>query len=115
MEIRELDRRAMDVTARIVPLITPDQWDNPTPCEGWLVRDLLAHVIGQYHGFALAASGRPASVEAFRPRPGTADLVSSYTDAAALVTEAFAEHGVLDRNFYLPEIREGGRFPAPLA
>src|ERR1700712_2457627 len=115
MEIRELDRRAMDVTARIVPLITPEHYDHPTPCEGWLVRDLLAHIIGQYHGFALAASGRPTSVEAFRPRPVTADLVSSYTAAAALVTEAFAEHGVLDRKFYLPEIRDGGSFPAPQA
>jgi uncharacterized protein (TIGR03086 family) len=115
MDIRELDRRAMDVTAGIIPLITTDQLDNPTPCERWLLRDLLAHIIGQYHGFALAASGRPTSVEDFRPRPVTTELVARYSDAAALVTEAFAEDGVLDRQFYLPEIRDGGAFPAPMA
>ncbi|MEO6503027.1 MAG: TIGR03086 family metal-binding protein [Jatrophihabitantaceae bacterium] len=116
MNIRELDRRAMDVTAGIVSHLTPEQLDAPTPCEGWLVRDLLAHIIGQYHGFALAASGEPASVEAFRPRPVTAaDLGSSYQQAAALVTEAFAADGVLDRKFHLPEIRDGGAFPATAA
>ncbi|HEV2886538.1 MAG TPA: TIGR03086 family metal-binding protein [Jatrophihabitans sp.] len=115
MDIRELDRRAMDVTAGIIPLVTPQQWDNPTPCAGWLVRDLLAHIIGQYHGFALAASGQSTSVEDFRPRPVTADLVPAYTRAATLVTDAFAEPGVLDREFHLPEIRDGGSFPATMA
>ena len=115
MNIRELDRRAMDVTAGLVPLITPEQWDDPTPCAGWQVRDLLAHIIGQYHGFALAASGGPTSVEAFHPRPVTADPVASYQQAADLVTEAFAEDGVLDRKFYLPEIRDGAAFPATAA
>jgi uncharacterized protein (TIGR03086 family) len=105
----------MDVTAAIVSRIAPDQLDNPTPCAGWLLRDLLAHIIGQYHGFALAASGRPTSVQEFRPRPVTADPVPSYSHAAALVTEAFAEDGVLDRRFYLPEIRDGGSFPAAAA
>lgn len=114
MDIRELDRRAMEVTAGILARIAPEQWDNPTPCAGWLVRDLLAHIIGQYHGFALAASGKPTTVEDFGPRPDT-DPVTSYSRAAALVTDAFAEDGVLDRKFYLPEIRDGGGFPATAA
>lgn len=114
MDIRELDRHAMDVTAGIVSHITPEQLGNPTPCQGWLLRDLLAHIIGQYHGFALAASGRPTSLEAFAPRP-MADLVAGYRQAAVAVTEAFAEDGVLDRRFHLPEIRDGGSFPAAMA
>jgi uncharacterized protein (TIGR03086 family) len=115
MDICELDRRAMDVTAGIVARITPEQWDDPTPCGRWLVRDLLAHIIGQYHGFALAASGQPTTVEDFSPRPFTTDPTPDYTRAAALVTDAFAESGVLSRNFHLPEIRDGGAFPASMA
>jgi uncharacterized protein (TIGR03086 family) len=115
MDIRELDGRAMDVTAGIVSLVTPDQLDNPTPCAQWRVRDLLAHIVGQYHGFALAASGQPTTVEDFAPRQFTTDPVPSYTSAAVLVTEAFAEPGVLDRKFHLPEIRQGGAFPAGAA
>ena len=42
-------------------------------------------------------------------------LAGAYAAAAALVTKAFAEDGVLDRAFYLPEIRDGGPYPAPMA
>lgn len=116
MNIRELDRRAMTVTAVVIPLITAEQLDNPTPCERWLVRDLLAHIIGQYHGFAAAASGQPTSLEAFRPHGVTAaDLVPVYTEATALITDAFADHCVPDRRFHLPEIRDGGPYPATTA
>jgi uncharacterized protein (TIGR03086 family) len=115
MDIRELDRRAMGVTAGIVSLITPHQLGNPTPCAGWSVADLLAHIIGQYHGFALAATGQPTSLEAFHPRPITTDPVTSYTAAAGLVTRAFAADGVTGGRFHLPEIRDGGSFPATAA
>jgi uncharacterized protein (TIGR03086 family) len=115
MDIRELDRRAMGVTAEIIPAITPAQLDNPTPCGQWLLRDLLAHIVGQYHGFALAASGQVAGLDAFRPRPVGKGLADVYAVAAAQVTKAFAEDGVLDRAFYLPEIRDGGPYPAQMA
>lgn len=116
MNVRELDRRAMDVTARLVPLVTAEHWHRPTPCAGWQVHDLLAHILGQYHGFALAASGHPTDLEAFRPRPvEPAELVASYTAAAERVSAAFAEPGVPERAFHLPEIRDGGPFPATAA
>ena len=116
MTVQELDRRAMDVTARLVPLVTAGHWHRPTPCEGWQVRDLLAHILGQYHGFALAASGNPTGLEAFRPRPvELADLVAAYPAAADRVSAAFAEPGVPQRQFHLPEIRDGGSFPATAA
>ncbi|HST48688.1 TIGR03086 family metal-binding protein [Jatrophihabitans sp.] len=116
MDIRELDRRAMDVTARLVPLVTTEHWHRPTPCEGWQVHDLLAHILGQYHGFALAASGYPTSLKDFRPRPVRVEnLVADYTAAADRVNTAFTEPGVLERQFHLPEIRDGGSFPATAA
>jgi uncharacterized protein (TIGR03086 family) len=115
MDIRELDRRAMRVTAEIIAGIRPAQLDNPTPCGQWLLRDLLAHIVGQYHGFALAASGQPTGLDAFRPRPVGEGMAGAYAATAALVTAAFAEDGVLDRVFYLPEIRDGGPYPARMA
>jgi uncharacterized protein (TIGR03086 family) len=30
--------------------VTSDQWTAPTPCSDWLVRDLVAHVIGTQRG-----------------------------------------------------------------
>lgn len=116
MNVRELDRRAMAVTAGIVPAVTAAHWNDPTPCVGWRVADLIAHILGQYHGFALAASGEPVPVEAFAPRPVTpAGLAGDYAAAAERVTAAFDGDGVLTRRFSLPEIREGGSFPAAAA
>jgi uncharacterized protein (TIGR03086 family) len=115
MDIRELDRRAMSVTAAIVADIAPACLDLPTPCAPWLLRDLLAHIVGQYYGFALAASGQPTDLDAFRPRPVDDGVADAYATAAAVVTRAFAADGVLDRAFYLPEIRDGGPYPAPIA
>ena len=48
-------------------------------------------------------------------RPVGEGLAGAYAAAAALVTRAFAEDRVLDRAFYLPEIRGGGSYPAPVA
>src|SRR4051794_8421016 len=38
---------ARDERAELVDLLvtlTPEQWDAPTPCTGWRVRDVVAHV-----------------------------------------------------------------------
>ncbi|MBV9823757.1 MAG: TIGR03086 family protein [Actinobacteria bacterium] len=116
MDIRELDRRAMDVTAGLVGQVGAEHWNAATPCAGWRVADLLAHVLGQYHGFALAASGEPTTLADFRPRPVRADeLAAAYPAAADRVSDAFAQPGVLERQFWLPEIRDGGAFPAQAA
>jgi uncharacterized protein (TIGR03083 family) len=32
--------------ARFVDELTPHQWDHPTLCEGWRVRDVVAHAFG---------------------------------------------------------------------
>lgn len=116
MDVRELDRRAMAVTAGLVDQVGSEHWDGATPCEGWRVSDLLAHILGQYSGFALAASGEPTVLADFRPLPvRPAELVAAYAAAAERVSAAFAEPGVPDRQFWLPEIRDGGSFPATAA
>lgn len=37
-------RRAAEVTRR-VEAVPPDRWDDPSPCEGWSARDVLAHLL----------------------------------------------------------------------
>ena len=38
---RRLSRRFADLVAAV----PPDRWDDPTPCEGWSVRQLVGHVV----------------------------------------------------------------------
>jgi hypothetical protein len=32
-------------------------WDNPTPCEGWVARDIVRHLVDWMPGFFLRSAG----------------------------------------------------------
>jgi uncharacterized protein (TIGR03086 family) len=115
IDIVELDRRTLVATGDIVAAVTPGDLDRLTPCAGWTLRDLLAHMIAQHHGFAAAASGEPTEPADWRPRPVGDDPAGEYNDSAAQVTAAFGAPGVLERLFWLPEVRTSEPFPAATA
>jgi uncharacterized protein (TIGR03086 family) len=47
MDLDTLYRRTIDVWTDRVNAVGPDQWEGPTPCDGWSVRDLTNHVVGE--------------------------------------------------------------------
>jgi uncharacterized protein (TIGR03086 family) len=114
-DIRELDARAVATTVALVAGVGRDDLDRPTPCAGWSLADLLAHMTVQHLGFAAAAAGRGADPDAWRVRPLGDAAVAAYGDAAERVVAAFAAPGVLEREFDLPEFPPPGRFPAAQA
>src|SRR5260370_8838595 len=61
----DLLARALDATGDLVAGVRDDQWDAPTPCTGWNVRDLVNHVVGGNLAFARLPPGHPPSP----PRP----------------------------------------------
>ena len=109
--IRVLHKRALQVTVDIANQVTVEQLGLPTPCVEWDLEQLLAHMTGQNHGFAAAARGERNGVAAFAPRPVAEDPAGLHAASAADLAEAFAAPGVLEREFWLPEIRNG-TFPA---
>lgn len=109
-----LDRRALEVAQTVVDRITPGHLDLPTPCAAWDLRQLLAHIIGQNHGFAASALGETSDLGIWADRPVGAELSKEFADSAAAVVTAFTGDGVADRTFWLPEIRADGGFPARL-
>ena len=114
-DIRELDRRAVLAGAEVVAKASAGDLGRPTPCEGWTLGDLLAHMTVQHHGFAAAARGHGADPEVWRFRPLGDRALPAYAEAAEHVIAAFAEDGVLEREFVLPEFRAGPVFPAARA
>lgn len=104
--IFELHRRATDAVLPVVARVREGDLDRPTPCAGWDLRTLLAHMTGQDHGFAAAALA-DVSVEAFAPRSASVD---AHAAGAALVVAAFAAASP-ERDVLLPEF--GARFPLP--
>lgn len=115
MDICELNRRTLAATIGLVDAVRGDQLDLPTPCAEWTLRQLLGHMIGQHYGFAAAARGETSDLSVWADRPPGPDLHAAYAAAVAGVTAAFAEDGMLERRLWLPEIRDGMRFPAAMA
>ncbi|OBI79900.1 TIGR03086 family protein [Mycobacterium sp. 1245805.9] len=118
-DVRPFHRAAVQASVDVVAAVTRDDLSRPTPCAGWDLLDLLAHMTAQHHGFAAAARGRgdSASVwEADRVVDAVAaDPGGSYAAAAAEVLDAFAADGVLDASFSLPEFGPGAAFPGAIA
>jgi uncharacterized protein (TIGR03086 family) len=106
----ELHRRTVLRSVEIVAAIRDDQWDLPTPCAQWTLRDLLAHMIRENRGFAAAAGGETADRSAWSSPIGP-DLRTEYATSAEAVLTAFAADGVLDRPVWLPLINDAVTFP----
>lgn len=108
-----LHRRALDAVTDLLADTTPADLDRPTPCAGWDLRRLLAHMIGQNHGFAAAAE-HDAGIEAFADRPVDGDVSRAWTESADRVADALAAAAAVDgRTILLAEFAEYGRLPAP--
>jgi uncharacterized protein (TIGR03086 family) len=82
---------------RVLRLVRPEQWDWPTPCTEWSVRDLVNHVtrgnlnyVGLLRGASAADFLRLRDVDALRSDP-----LGAFSQSVDTCAEAFAEPGAL--------------------
>ncbi len=111
----EVDLVALDAVAvrTSVDLVAQAQdFDVATPCAGWALGDLVAHMTVQHHGFATATAGNPFDWE---PAPLGEDPIGAYREAAQHVLLTFAAPDVLDRKVLLPELSPDRPFSAAQA
>jgi uncharacterized protein (TIGR03086 family) len=52
-----------DNFTRILRTVTDEQWDLPTPCEDWSVRDLVTHVVATHQRVYSLLGTEPAALE----------------------------------------------------
>jgi uncharacterized protein (TIGR03086 family) len=98
----QLDRldRSFAAVGELVGAIQPGQWSAPTPCLGWTVHRLVEHLIGKNLMFT--------AVLAADPLPQRGDGMPSdqlghvYRESAAVLLDAFAQPGVLERSYEGP-------------
>lgn len=69
------------------------QWDAPTPCEGWTVRDVVTHVVDTERDFLERQDLAPG------PRPDLGDPASGWREHAAAVTAVLERDGVAEREY----------------
>jgi uncharacterized protein (TIGR03086 family) len=118
-DIRPFHRAAVLASVDVVAAVRRDDLRRPTPCAGWNLLDLLAHMTVQHHGFAAAARGGGDSPTVWAADRVTdavaADPAGTYAAAAADVLDAFSADRVLDATFSLPEFGPGAIFPGAIA
>lgn len=98
-ELLSLHRRTMLIATAIVEQVRSDQLRAETPCAGWDLSQLLAHMIGQNHGFASAARGEAFDPAVWADRPVSAEPGEAFAASAAEVVAAFASVGAAERDW----------------
>ncbi|MFI6944170.1 TIGR03086 family metal-binding protein [Streptomyces sp. NPDC050418] len=109
----EFDRIAVTETLRLVRSAGASDWGRPTPCAGWTLGDLVAHMTAQNRGFAAAARGEGGLAAYWRVPEAGSGPVDAYGLSVAALIAPFAEGGGTEAAFVLPEL--GGAFPARVA
>ncbi|UQT55214.1 TIGR03086 family metal-binding protein [Streptomyces durmitorensis] len=95
---------ALELFTDRVHAVGADQWDAPTPCADWSVRDLVNHLAAEQlwvpslvrDGATIDSVGDAFDGDVLGPDP-----VTSWDTAAAASQEAFREPGALDRTVQL--------------
>jgi uncharacterized protein (TIGR03086 family) len=119
---RPLLARALDQAGDLVAGTAPDALDRATPCHGWDVRTLLAHVVGVERRIAHVGSGGLFSDVSSMPDVADGDHVAELRAARADVDRVWGLDGpedttddttddtVLDRELTVPWGTMAGRF-----
>jgi uncharacterized protein (TIGR03086 family) len=95
---------ALDLTGQLVDGVHADQWDDPTPCDEWMVRNLVRHMVVGNQLFAAVLSGTPlaeAGTTALAAPP-PADLAGAFRESAERLLAAFGQPGALERVVTIP-------------
>lgn len=69
------------------------QWDVPTPCDGWSVRDVVVHAIETERDFLDRHDLSPG------PAPDLSDPPAAWRTHAAAVAEVLGRDGVAEREY----------------
>jgi uncharacterized protein (TIGR03086 family) len=84
--------KSFTVARGVLANVTPDQYDLPTPCASWTVRELINHLVGGSHFFAASVNeGKTPALEA--PDFTEGDPVAAYDEGAAASVDAFTKAG----------------------
>lgn len=105
MELNTLYRRTVDTWTDLVKTIGPDQWERPTPCREWSVRDLANHVAGEdlwtgplMRGSTIEEVGDRFAGDVLGDEP-QASALRAADEATDVVAATLPEHGTVHLSY----------------
>ena len=98
---------ALDGTGQLVAAVTDEEWELPTPCSDWTVRQLVNHVVGGNRLVTRVLRGEPLPPrDQLGRRAGEdqlgADPAAAYATSAADLLAALRAPGVLEGTYTVP-------------
>jgi uncharacterized protein (TIGR03086 family) len=98
LELPDAHAAALDVTGRFVADITDSQWDRPTPCPDWNVRELLTHIVSGNYWVAPLVEGQTIEEVGDRYDGDVLgdDPLVAYDTSAQTAAAAFLAAGAMD-------------------
>jgi len=110
-DLLALHRTAVQASVDVVNVVTVDDLNRETPCAGWTLGDLLAHMTVEHQGFAAAARGNGDDLSVWDVatvrQQVLDDPAGTYAAYAADVLAAFTD---ATGDFTIPQL--GAKFPA---
>ena len=105
--IRDTDPRpqlssALDQTRRQVDALNADDFDRPTPCAGYDVGTLVAHVIAVLRKLKAARQGEDTSAVADPATDVTGKWIDEFGLAWADLDQVWSADGSLDQDYTMP-------------
>ncbi|HEU4399007.1 MAG TPA: TIGR03086 family metal-binding protein, partial [Actinomycetota bacterium] len=99
----ELHRRATDAFGDRVHAIADDQWELPTPCSEWSVRQLVNHLVYENRWTAPIFAGRTIAEvgDRFEGDLLGDDPAAAWDDSAKEAVAAVTEQGATERTVHL--------------
>jgi uncharacterized protein (TIGR03086 family) len=112
MDLATVYRRSMEHWAVRVNDVRPEQWDAPTPCADWTVRDLVNHVTGEdrwtvplMRGRTVEEVGSDLDGDLLGENPITSALHAA-AEAESVVTEVLPSGGKVHLSYGEEEMTE---------
>ena len=109
---RPLHHDALTTASGFVDRVEAASWHRATPCAGWDVAALVAHMTGQNNGFARALKHGDADRQAYAPHAVAVDELPAAWAASVTTLGAATDQAELDRSVRLIEVRPEAALPA---
>lgn len=104
-EVADRFRRLSEGFTARVAAVPPDGWANPSPCEGWTARDVVAHMVGNA-GFLLGL----IAVEPPAGPSADEDPVAAWAAARDALQRALDDPQVAGREYHSQAMGGRGTF-----